>query len=269
MGHCQGYAQEAEADFLSASRKLATAQAALQSSGYQLAVAVKTAKVIELQSAKMEEVAIMKIVERDLEVERKKRDKKVEASKKAIEEQTAAANQRDALQKAQKALVEFKTIKQAKIEVLKSKLETLPQSPEFSELESATKDLKIVKGITKELEVAHEAVKGIEKEAIVIGSDSKSASKGIVEKLNGIFNIHRIELHGSLQDLVKRGRPLSARIQGVIAGFDVDFVIDYRIGKPLEFMKTLLRKLWDEVKGGIEDGLGGDIEVDIKVTKAV
>lgn len=222
---------------------------------------------MELQSAKREEKAVMKIVEQDLKTETKKRNQKVEASKKAIEEQTAVTDQKVALEKAQKALKGFKTTKQETIGDLKTKLEILPQSPEFAKLKSATKDLKIVKGAAKELEVAHEAVIGIEKEVAKSGPKLGDIAEKIVEALDNVFNIHRVELYGSLNDLVKKGQPLTARVQGVIAGIEVDFEIEYGIGKTLHFMRTLLWKLWDEVKLGIEDGFEADIEIEMNVTK--
>lgn len=192
-------------------------------------------------------------------------DDKVQVSEKAIVEQTAVAQQKGALKAAEETLDEFKAVGQAKIEALKTEREALPQSLEHERLELAAKNLQIVKGAKKEVEVASKAMKEIGAE---INTISESIGEKIMETLDELFNIRRIELHGSLKDLVEKGQPLKARVQGVIAGHEVDFVIDYDIGRVLEFLKALLWKLWDMIKENIENVFDNGVDEGIKGASA-
>ena len=68
--------------------------------------------------------------------------------------------------------------------------------------------------------------------------------------LGHVFDIQRVELHGSLRDLIEKGIPLKARVKGFIAGKEIDFVLDYSIGDTGRFVKGLMKKWWEEVSGG-------------------
>lgn len=248
VGHRKAHFSDAQEALLYATQKLERAQKALQGSDYQSAIAAKTGKVKELQFAKQVEEVTLKKIETKVEVKRNVYDQKVEVSEKAIADKTAAKQQKEAMRKAEKKLKNFEATAQAKIKTLKSKQEALPESPEHRRFQSAAERLKVVKSVSEELEVAKQAIILIEEE------DHQSLARTIVRKLDEIINIRRIELHGSLKDLVEKGQPLKARIQGVIVGREVDFTIGYGIGQTLEFLRALLKRLWEDIKEDFANG---------------
>lgn len=182
-------------------------------------------------------------------------DEVVVASKVEIEEQLEpSTGEKKILAEAKQVLQDFKVTKKEEIASLESQLQALPQTAEYAGLEQAKEQLLAAKLGHAQLDAAKDAIQLAHEEAAA----GANIATSVLDNLDQIFDINRIELSGSLRDLIENGRPLTARIQGVIAGSKIDLVIDYELGKTQDFIKALLAKWWEEAKASLIDMFDGD-----------
>jgi len=160
-----------------------------------------------------------------------------------------------ALKNKEQELEQFKSVKETQISTLKSQVAALPETPEFGKLEKAKSELTAIKNTKLQLGAAKDAIKLLQEKA-----PAEKPTESIITRLEHVFDIQRIELHGSLRDLIEKGIPLRARVKGFIAGKEIDFVLDYKVGETGEFVKGLMGKWWEEVSGGFIGLLDGKEE---------
>lgn len=122
-------------------------------------------------------------------------------------------------------------------------------------MEKAKSELTAIKDTKLQLGAAKDAIKLLQEKA-----PAEKHVESVMAGLGHVFDIQRVELHGSLRDLIEKGIPLKARVRGFIAGKEIDFVLDYRIGDTGRFVKGLMEKWWEEVSGGFIDLLNGEKE---------
>ncbi|RPA89757.1 hypothetical protein L873DRAFT_1849165 [Choiromyces venosus 120613-1] len=255
VGHHQAHVADSRADLLSAQTILAKAQLALEQSGYQSAISKKTEKKQVLAEVKTAGEQTIKATEEHLEIAVKEHDEIVQKTEAKIKEHLHkhSSTEKVALETKEGALNKFKSEKEAQISTLKSHVATLPSTPEFSKLEKAKSALTTVKNSRLELDAAKDAIKLLREKA-----PTAEHAESILTKFEHVFEIQRVELHGSLRDLIEKGIPLRASVKGFIAGKEIDFVLDYRIGETGEFVKGLMEKWWEEVSGGFMDLFDGE-----------
>jgi len=157
-----------------------------------------------------------------------------------------------ALKNKEQALRQFKSEKETQISTLKSQVAALPEAPEFRKLEKAKSELTAIKNTKLSLGAATNAIKVLQERA-----PTEKHTESIMAGLEHVFDIQRVELHGSLRDLIEKGIPLKAGVKGFIAGKEIDFVLDYKIGEAGEFVEGLMGKWWEEVSGGFIDSPDG------------
>jgi len=223
--------------------------------GYQSAISKKTEKKQLLAEVKAAGEQTIKDTEEHLEIAAKEHDEIIQKTEAEIEgylhrhssiEKLALINKEDALKK-------FKSEKETQISKLKSHVAALPETPEFGKLEKAKSELTAIKNTKLQLGAAKDAIKLLQEKA-----PAEKHAESVMAGLGHVFDIQRVELHGSLRDLIEKGIPLKARVKGFIAEKEIDFVLDYKIGDTGRFVKGLMEKWWEEVSEGFIGLLEGE-----------
>ncbi|CUS15348.1 unnamed protein product [Tuber aestivum] len=255
VSHYQAHVTDAKADLLSAQTILTRAQSALEQSGFQSAISKKTEKKQLLAEIKTAGEQTIKDTEKHLETAVKENDEIIQKAEAEIEDhlQKNSSTEKVALKNKEEALTKFKSEKETQISTLKSHVATLSETPEFAKFEEAKSSLAMAKNAKSQLGAAKDAIRLLQEKA-----PAAENAGSILTKLERVFDIQHVELHGSLRDLIEKGIPLKARVKGFIAGKEIDFVLDYRIGETGEFVRGLMRKWWEELSGGFMDSFGGE-----------
>ncbi|KAG0633527.1 hypothetical protein HOY80DRAFT_1141374 [Tuber brumale] len=258
VGHYQAHVTDARSDLLSAQTILTRARSALEQSGYRSAISKKAEKKQLLEEIKTGGEQTIKETEEHLETAAKEHDEIIRKTEAEIEEHLHrdSSPEKVTLKSKEKALKNFRSEKETQISTLKSHVARLPETPEFGQLEKARSALTTIKNTERELDAAKGAIKFLREEKVPAAEHAKS----ILTKLEHVFDIQRVELHGSLRDLMEKGIPLTARVKGFIAGREIDIILDYNIGETGEFVKGLMWKLWEEVNGGVMGLFDGEEE---------
>jgi len=76
----------------------------------------------------------------------------------------------------------------------------------------------------------------------------------LVDDIENVLDIERIEISGSLRDLVQRGKPLKAQVNMVVAGKPLVFELDYGVADAVVFVGGILEGAWDTISGVFEGG---------------
>ncbi|KAG0131970.1 hypothetical protein HOY82DRAFT_669707 [Tuber indicum] len=255
VGHYKAHVTDARSELLSAQTILTRAQSALEQSGYRSAISKKAEEKQLLAEIKAGGEQTIKDTEEHLETTAKEHNEIIQKTEAEIAEHLHgdSSQERVALKSKEEALNKFRLEKETRISTLKSHVATLPETPEFGELEKARSALTTIKNNERELGVAKDAIKLLQEKKAPVADHAKS----ILTKLEHVFDIQRVELHGSLRDLMEKGIPLTARVKGFIAGREIDLVLDYKIGETGEFVKGLMWKLWEEISGDVMDLFDG------------
>ncbi|PWW74494.1 hypothetical protein C7212DRAFT_364963 [Tuber magnatum] len=248
VGHYQAHVTDSRAYLLSAQTILTKAQSALEQSGYQSAISKKTKKKQLLAEVKTTGEQTIKDTEKHLEAAVKERDEIIQKAEAEIEEHLHkdSSTEKVALKNKEQVLEKFKSEKEAQISTLKSHVVTLPETREFAKFEEAKSALATVKSTKLQVDAAKDAIKLFQEKP-----PAAESAGSILTGLESLFDIQRVELQGSLRDLIEKGIPLKARVKGFIAGKEIDFVLDYRIGETGEFwnvttnLKYLCKSLGD------------------------
>ena len=138
---------------------------------------------------------------------------------------------------------------------------------------------KAIATVSTQLDTARKPLKRLDK-ALTLAEKGASVAKGVHNTIEDvkegrteILHIRRVELHGSLRDLIERGIPLKARIVGVIVGKEFDVTIDYGLRDLAGLVEGLWTALWEMVKDvfdGDEDDDDEEVaEGDLKGEKEV
>jgi hypothetical protein len=164
----------------------------------------------------------------------------------ALESARESSTQAAALAAANKALADFIETSTAVISSAQTAVDTLSETAEGLAFTAATDALNFAKNNTADLDIARHALDTVQAAAEV----ALDVSKWMVDHVGNFFNITLVELSGTLRGLVDLGEPMVARVVGVVAGNELDYTLEYSVGRTGELVKGLFERVWADLSGG-------------------
>lgn len=167
----------------------------------------------------------------------------------------------------EKELITLKGEKEPIVEKLKAEASSLSDTEEFRKLKDAETKLKSIHTTKIHIEATKTAVENFKNK--IVDQSSEESTKGLsflerlMEKPEELLNIERIELRGSLRDLLEKGKPLDADVRVVVGGKVFDIKLGFGVVDVTEFVKRLLEHVWEVVKDAFEEGekVGGKLDI--------
>jgi len=184
--------------------------------------------------------------ETDMETERKAQQARVKYREAKLVMETVAGPQNTIKEKERKMQM-FIEEHEAALEEARRQKEALAQSRK-RELLDVAKD-KVMKISTGKLDVV--AVKSA-LEKVTPSAPTADWLESLVNSIDEMLDIERIEVSGSLRDLVQRGQPLKAQVTMVVNGKRVVFTLDYSVADAVGFVRAVLEGAWDAVRDVFE-----------------
>lgn len=178
--------------------------------------------------------------EADLEAERKVQEALVNYHEAKVVKEAVAGSQNNIKEK-ERAMQRFKEERETAVQEALARKEALAQSRERELLDAARDEFK--KATIAKVDVAA-AKSAIEKIPTTISADWLET---LVDGIDDVLDIKRVEVSGSLRDLVQHGKPLKAEITMVVAGKEMVFALDYGVADAVGFVGGVLEGAWDAV----------------------
>jgi hypothetical protein len=171
----------------------------------------------------------------------------IAAATTALENTKNSSAESAAFAAANKALIDFLAASAAAVGAAQTAVDNLASSTEGVAFTAATNALNFAKNNTADLDIARHALDTAQAAADI----ALDVSKWMVNHVGNFFNITLVELSGTLRGLVDIGSPMKAHIVGVIAGNNVDYTLDYSIGRTPELIKGLFERVWGDLSGKV------------------
>jgi hypothetical protein len=148
---------------------------------------------------------------------------------------------------ANKALTDFLATSAVLIGTAQSALDSLASSTEGVAFTAASTALDFAKNNTADLDIARHAL-----DTAQAASDiALDVSKWMVDHIGNFFNITLVELAGTLRGLLDVGAPMRAHLVGVIAGNNIDYTLDYSLGRTPELVKSVFERVWADLNAKV------------------
>jgi exonuclease VII small subunit len=140
------------------------------------------------------------------------------------------------------------------VQEAKSRSEKRAESEEFVKMQAAKTAFKQAAAEKVDVSMAKTTV---EKIGSWIQMDDKNRNVGklekIVNKIEEALDIERIELTGSLRDLVLKGCPLTAEVTVVIMKKRSTFTVDYNLADAAGLVSGIVESTWKALKDVFDD----------------
>lgn len=261
----------AETDLAGAQHLLDQARAAASHEEYQALLQMKAEKKQGLLQKRGEMEQTLVSVEKDLVAKKKANEAVVQykqsklammrqVAENDVEHPTANLPQSTKVVAIRRELESFKAAKMPHLERAQEAHATLTSTTEYANLLAAQQQLRQAKKTSIDKDAAKHVVATLHAEPSVqtLSDADKTHHAGFLKKLENAIDIERIELSGSLRQLIEHGHPLDAKVRGVLVGKKFDVQIGYGVGDAKAFLKALWGVVWDSVKKEFEDGSSSD-----------
>ena len=148
---------------------------------------------------------------------------------------------------AKKALADYHSASAADLNGLSTAVNGLATCAQKVAFDAATTGLALAQANVADIDIAKSALTHAEED-----TDSViEVGDWFVSHTVDILNIQKMELTGDLRGLMKEGTKLKIRLVGSFADEDVDFNVDYEVGRGEEMVKEVFGTLMGNVKAGL------------------
>jgi hypothetical protein len=160
---------------------------------------------------------------------------------------TASSRGHERVREKEEMLQHYRKEKESLVHKAKTRFEKRAETNEFAQMQEAKMAFKQAAAERVDVDTAKKTVEQL-------GSSTQTESAGrlekIVEKIEEALDIERIELTGSLRNLVLKGCPLQAEVTVIIMKKSHTFMVDHNLEDAAGFVQGIVESTWKAVKDG-------------------